>query len=168
MFPEPSIKAPPVEALPCGSQVHLLREDGAFAVTSTGFIPLRHCAPLRTREADPVAVAERFMGTPYLWGGKSSLGIDCSGLVQVALGACGIACARDSDMQEAGIGVPVPADAMQRGDLVFWKGHVAIARDRETVIHANAFHMAVAAEPLEQAAARIAASGSAITAVRRL
>jgi len=167
VFPEPSIKAPPVEALPLGSTVSVLRMDGAFAVTPTGFIPAPHCMPLDAREADPVTVAGRFVGTPYLWGGKSSLGIDCSGLVQVALAACGIACPRDSDMQEAAIGAPVSLRDLQRGDLVFWKGHVAIARDRDTIIHANAFHMTVAIEPLAEAMSRIAAVGSDITSVRR-
>ena len=120
------------------------------------------------REPDFVAVAERFVGTPYLWGGKSSLGIDCSGLVQVALTAAGIPCPRDSDMQERALGKPASLAGLQSGDLIFWKGHVAIARGRNSMIHANAFHMAVAIEPVAEALARIGAAGSQVTSVRRL
>ena len=107
-----------------------------------GFIPLGHLAPLAQREKDFVAVAERFLGTPYLWGGKTNLGLDCSGLVQIALNACGIPCPRDSDMQEAAFGKTIDIAQARRGDLVFWKGHVAIVRDGANFIHANAFHMA--------------------------
>jgi cell wall-associated NlpC family hydrolase len=107
-----------------------------------------------------------------LWGGKTALGIDCSGLVQVALTAAGHVCPRDSDMQEGALGAPA-ADAerelrLRRGDLVFWKGHVAIVRDPGTLIHANAFHMAVALEPFAEAVARIRAAGSEVTSVRRI
>ncbi len=167
-FPEPSIKAPPADALPLGARVPVLRTGNGFAVTPGGFIPAQHVAPLDANEADFVAVAERFLGTPYLWGGKTSLGIDCSGLVQVSLTACGVACPRDSDMQEAALGAPVQPDQLRRGDLVFWKGHVAVARDAATLIHANAFHMAVAIEPVAEALARIEASGGKVTSVRRI
>ena len=135
---------------------------------SGGFIPKRHLAPLAATESDFVAVAERFVGAPYLWGGKSSMGIDCSGLVQVALTACGIKCPRDSDMQESALGKPASLAGLQAGDLIFWKGHVAIARARNSMIHANAFHMAVAIEPVADALARIAIAGSQVTSVRRL
>src|SRR5436309_2769729 len=101
VFPGPSIKQPPTDALPLGAQVTVAGEQDSFAVlASGGYVPKNHLATLATHETDFVAVAERFVGTPYLWGGKSSLGIDCSGLVQIALNACGIACPRDSDMQE--------------------------------------------------------------------
>ena len=168
-FPGPSIKLPPVAAFSLGCRVAVLRSEGALAVTPSGYVPARHLAPIDAREPDFVAVAERFLGVPYLWGGKTSLGIDCSGLVQVALGAAGIACPRDSDMQERALGTVVAADIadLRRGDLIFWKGHVAIVRDGATLLHANAFHMAVALEPIAAAVARIASEGGAITAVKR-
>src|SRR5581483_231842 len=149
-------KAPPVDALPLGARLAVARTQDAFAVTANGlFVPARHLVPLAAGEPDFVAVAERFLGTPYLWGGKTSLGLDCSGLVQVALTACGVPCPRDSDMQERALGTEVARKrrmpALRRGDLVFWRGHVAIARDRATLLHANAFHMAVTLEPLAEA-----------------
>jgi cell wall-associated NlpC family hydrolase len=172
VFPGPSIKLPPIEALPLGSRLAIARIEAPFALTASGgFIPTRHVAPLDATESDFVAVAERFVGAPYLWGGKTSLGLDCSGLVQVALAACGIRCSRDSDMQENALGQPVAgADLsdLRRGDLLFWKGHVAIVRDRATLLHANAFHMAVATEPVDEAIARIRTAGSEPTSVRRI
>jgi cell wall-associated NlpC family hydrolase len=169
VFPGPDIKLPPLDALPLGAQVAIAREQESFAVTSSGgFVPKRHLAPITNVEPDFVAVAERFVGTPYLWGGKSSLGVDCSGLVQVALTACGIKCPRDSDMQESALGKSASLAGLQSGDLIFWKGHVSIARGRNSMIHANAFHMAVAIEPVAEALARIGAAGSHVRSVRRL
>ncbi len=169
-FPGPSIKLTPVAAFSLGCRLAVARTEGPLAVTAAGYVPARHLAPVDAPEPDFVAVAERFVGVPYLWGGKTSLGIDCSGLVQVALTAAGIACPRDSDMQEKALGTAVSAGLpdLRRGDLVFWKGHVAIARDSATLVHANAFHMAVAIEPAAEAIARIAAGGSNISAVKRL
>jgi cell wall-associated NlpC family hydrolase len=171
VFPGPSIKIPPLEALPFGARLAVARRHDAFAVTSrNGHVPARHLAGLDANETDFVAVAERFVGTPYLWGGKSNAGIDCSGLVQVSLTACGIACPRDSDMQEEAIGTPIdPASGdLRRGDLVFWPGHVAIVRDEGTLLHANAFHMAVVLEPLAVALDRIRLGGSELRSVKRL
>lgn len=167
-FPGPSIKLPPVAMPPLGSRLTVLREQDRFAVSPLGFLPASHLAPLEQRETDFVGVAERFLGTPYLWGGKTNYGLDCSGLVQVALNACRIACPRDSDMQESALGTSVDIQNMRRGDLVFWNGHVAIVRDEKTFVHANAFHMAVAIEPIAAAIARIAAAGSDVTSVKRL
>ncbi|WFU55399.1 NlpC/P60 family protein [Bradyrhizobium pachyrhizi] len=171
-FPGASIKLPPVEALAMGTKLAIVREDGAFAVTREGWhLPRRHLAPLDTMADDFVAIAEQFVGTPYLWGGKSSLGIDCSGLVQIALTAAGTGCPRDSDMQQEGLGRELTAAEskhLQRGDLIFWKGHVAIVRDATTIVHANAHHMATVVENTQAAIARIKAADSEVLAMKRL
>ncbi|HEV3410324.1 MAG TPA: NlpC/P60 family protein [Chthoniobacterales bacterium] len=174
VFPGPSIKLRPTETLSFGCQLVVARVEGPFAVTAAGgHVPLFHLAPIDTMETDFVAVAERFLGTPYLWGGKTSLGVDCSGLLQLALAACGIPCPRDTDMQEQALGSalarPHARGQLRRGDLLFWKGHVAIARDGMTLVHANASrHMAVAIETTAAAIARIRAIAGEVTSVRRL
>jgi cell wall-associated NlpC family hydrolase len=171
-FPGPSIKLPPAETLVMGTTLTVIREDGPFAVTREGwYLPRRHLGGIDSCAEDFVTVAEGFVGTPYLWGGKSSFGIDCSGLVQVALNAAGTGCPRDSDMQQMGLGRLLglaESTHLQRGDLMFWKGHVAIVRDAETLLHANAHHMATAIENTRDAVARIKAAGSEISAIKRM
>ena len=171
-FPGPSIKLPPADTLVMGARITVTREQGAFAVTRENwYLPRQHVGLIDHHAADFVAVAEQFAGTPYLWGGKSSLGIDCSGLVQVSLNAAGTGCPRDSDMQQAGLGrtlAPSEAGNLQRGDLIFWRGHVAIVRDADTIVHANAHHMATTIETTREAIARIKAAGSEITAIKRM
>jgi cell wall-associated NlpC family hydrolase len=173
VFPGPSIKLPPLEALPFGGALNIVRIEDRHAVTpSGGYLPAAHLKPIGDNERDFVAVAERFVGTPYLWGGKTALGLDCSGLVQIALSACGLPCPRDSDMQERALGAPLDHKTasfkFERGDLIFWRGHVAIARGRDSLVHANAFHMAAIIEPAVEAIARIRGMGSEITSVRRI
>jgi cell wall-associated NlpC family hydrolase len=172
VFPGPSIKLPPLEGLSLGCRLAVARIEEPFAVLhSGGYVPARHLARLDAFAPDLVAVAEQFLHVPYLWGGKTSLGLDCSGLVQIAHTACGLPCTRDSAMQEQALGAPLAftpdLSDLHRGDLLFWKGHVAIVRDRDSLIHANAFHMAVAIEPTAQALARIAAAGSELSSVQR-
>jgi cell wall-associated NlpC family hydrolase len=171
-FPGPSIKLPPADTLVMGSLITVVREDSAFAVTREGwYLPRPHLSGIDRRADDFVAVAEQFIGTPYLWGGRSSLGVDCSGLVQLSLNAVGTGCPRDSDMQQDGLGrelAPAEYGKLQRGDLIFWEGHVAIVRDADSIVHANAHHMATVVENTRSAIARIKAAGSEITAIKRM
>jgi hypothetical protein len=173
VFPGPSFKLPPLSAPPLGARLAIVREQDRFAVTAAaGFVPANHLVPIASFESDFVAVAERFCGVPYLWGGKTSRGLDCSGLLQASLQACGIPAPRDTDLQEQALGTAIEPGAafagLGRGDLLFWPGHMAIARDSETLVHANAFHMMVAIEPIAEAISRIRAAGSEVTSVKRL
>jgi cell wall-associated NlpC family hydrolase len=174
IYPGPNLKLPPLGFAGLGASVAVRDQDGGYArLESGGFIFAAHLAPLDAHEADFAAVAERLVGTPYLWGGKTSLGLDCSGLVQLSLAASGILAPRDTDMQQATLGEalePRPDLAgLRRGDLIFWKGHVGVMLDGERLIHANGHHMAVAVEPLRQAVDRIQAKEfGAITAIKRL
>lgn len=169
-YPGPDMKLVQGGTLYFGSEVAVVGTYGTFAQLVTGqYVPLGHVLPLATRLSDPVDVADLFLGTPYLWGGSTRYGIDCSGLVQVAWRACGMECPRDSDMQEAELGRDLEAgEQPERGDLVFWKGHVGLVTAPNRLLHANAHHMSVAYEPLDEAAQRIAASGGGdITTVRK-
>ncbi len=168
-FPGPDIKLPPLSALPLGARIAIANADERFAVTAAGlYLPAAHLVAIDAAEPDYVTVAEKFLGAPYLWGGNTSLGIDCSGLVQVALTAAGLPCPRDSDLQEQALGSRLAFSDLRRGDLIFWRGHVAIMRAGDSLLHANAFHMAVAIEPVAEAVARIKKAGSEVTSVRRL
>lgn len=170
LYTEPDFKSHERVCLSMGSQFRVIAEAGRFYETPLGYVPKPHLAPLAKLARDPVEVAERYLGVPYLWGGNSIWGIDCSGLVQAACYGCGIACPGDSDMQQADLGRPLAEDArLRRGDLLFWKGHVALVAGRGRLIHANAHHMAVACEDLDAAIARIAEQGDGpVTARRRL
>jgi cell wall-associated NlpC family hydrolase len=171
VYPRASIKDPPLVALPMGATLEIVDWRDGFAVTSEGgFVFAKHVAALDAPAEDFVAVAETLIGVPYLWGGRTSMGIDCSGLVQAGLGVAGVAAPRDSDMQQAQLGRAVAEDEpLARGDLVFWKGHVGVMRDAETLLHANATHMLVSSEPLAAVRARNLAAGAGdITAIKRL
>ncbi len=171
LYPAPSLKAPDVMALSLGARLTITGESGKFLEAADGlFVPRPHLRALDDPATDPAGVAETLLGTPYLWGGNTRGGIDCSGLVQTALTACGIACPGDSDQQLAVLGQDIAPDApYQRGDLFFWRGHVAMAVSDQRLIHANGFHMAVGYEDIEACLARIEGQGEGpLLAVRRL
>lgn len=159
LYPKPDFKSPDLASLSFGSVLTVSTFEGAFAaLDGGGFVPCQHIEAIDAYESDPAQTAALFIGTPYLWGGNSGAGIDCSGLVQAAILSTGRPCPRDSDQQLARTGRLLPESAeLSRGDLVFWKGHVGMMADRDTLIHANAHHMAVVTEPLSDAEARIRA-----------
>lgn len=173
-FGGPSIKLPPIATLSMNSRVTIVDRKDQFAITHRGhFIFADHLAPVDQYEADFVRVAERFLGIPYYWGGKTSIGLDCSGLVQNALDAVGQFAPRDTDMQENALGTAIAINddlsGLQRGDLIFWKGHVGMMRDNSEMIHASGHQMLVVSEPLHVARDRILAKGAGpITSIKRL
>jgi cell wall-associated NlpC family hydrolase len=171
IFPEPDIKIPPMQLAPMNAQLRVADVECGFArLAGGGFVFAGHIAKVDEPAPDFVAVAARYIGTPYLWGGRTSIGIDCSGLVQTALNAAGIDCPRDTDMQMAELGTAIDRGApLARGDLVFWQGHVGIMQDDKILLHANAHHMMCASEPLADTSARINANtGDDVLSIRRL
>lgn len=171
VFSEPSVRGPVVLSLVLNALVHAEAEaDGFIRASGAGWMPSAHLRPIWSDFAsDPVAVAETLLGAPYVWGGRDVAGLDCSALVQASLFACGRACPRDSDQQEAALGRPLAAgETPRRGDLAFFDGHVGWLVDSATLLHANSFHMAVVSEPLAEAATRGAAGGRAGSRFRRL
>lgn len=167
-FSKPDIKSKPLGLFSLNALVTIEAREGRFAkAAGSGWFVEAHLAPLGEFDSDPAAVAERFIGAPYQWGGRESLGLDCSGLVQQALYACGRSCPRDTDMQAAGLGETITQDQLRRGDLVFWKGHVVMMLDETRIIHANAHFMDVTIEPLADALSRIGAIYGPPTAFRR-
>jgi cell wall-associated NlpC family hydrolase len=170
IYPEPDVRARPVASAPLGAL--LAAEDtverGFLALAPGGYAPAMHLAPCDTAEPNWVTVAARLLGAPYLWGGRTAAGIDCSGLIQIARQAAGFACPRDSDMQAAHPGRDIGEGApLRRGDLIFWRGHVGVMLGATRLLHANGYHMETVAEPLQTAEARISASGGGPVTARR-
>ena len=161
----PDAKSPLRDLLPLNAKLKSGTRHGDFVETEAGFVHGKALAPLDRTAADFVAVAEQFLGVPYVWGGKSFEGLDCSGLIQTALQAAGITAPRDTDMMEQALGRAMPRAELRRGDLVFWKGHVGVMRDSDTLLHANAYFMQVTSEPLAAMLARVTTS---VTAIKRL
>jgi cell wall-associated NlpC family hydrolase len=161
----PDVKSPARDLLPLNALVKRGAQDGNFVQTIGGFLHGRALVPLAEAAPDFVAVAEQFLGAPYVWGGKTFQGLDCSGLIQTALQAANVPCPRDTDMMERALGHEITRDQIRRGNLVFWKGHMGVMRDAKTLLHANAFYMQVTSEPLDAAIARIT---TPVIAIKRL
>ena len=174
VFIRADLKSHIVMSLPLGAKLSVLGETGDYVQIGAGaYLHRAHIRALAEPETDPVAVARRYLGQPYVWGGNGARGVDCSGLVQMALCACGVDCPRDADQQEAALGedVPVPDIAMGRGrpgDLLFWPGHVGVLGSRNRLLHANAHHMMVVEEALAPALRRMARAGVELRRVKRL
>jgi len=171
LYPKPDLKQKEAKLISFGSRLRVVAGQGNFFETDDGlFVPRPHVRPVKVPLQDPATIAQLFFGAPYLWGGNSQSGIDCSGLVQITLHACGYLCPADSDLQEKAVWKAIDDDVtLQRGDLIFWKGHVAMAVDGETIIHANGHHMAVVYEPVAEALERICEQGGGpVTSRKRI
>ncbi len=173
IFEQPDMKSVPQLAVSMNTRLALGEVSNGFArVHGSGWIFARHAALLGDFERDFVGVAERFVGSPYLWGGRESAGIDCSGLVQISLQATGVSPLRDSDMQEQTLGERIETDPsfsnLRRGDLVFWRGHVGMMANETNLLHASARDLHVEIEPLADAIARIRPIAGEVRSVRRL
>ena len=170
IYGEADLKSPMNNWVSLNSLLVVSGTQGRFsALAGGGYVFSDHLLAMDVFAPDYVSIAEQFLETPYLWGGRSSLGLDCSGLVQCALEATGIPCPRDTDMQEAALGSAMPdSEPLQRGDLLFWRGHVGIMADGATLLHANATHMKTVEEAVEPAIARIAQTDGPVTSVKRL
>jgi len=169
-FAHPDMKSAPRLALSLACHVSVVEADGKWSrIAHGGWVYAAHLRPLGAHAGDWVSEAERFVGTPYIWGGKDSFGLDCSGLVQTAMASAGRSAPRDADMQEALVGKEITIDlgALKRGDLVFWTGHVGIMLDGERLLHANSLHMMVSIEPIRDAVARIENTTGPVTSIRR-
>ncbi len=171
LYTAPAIKTQPVIAVYLNSKLKVTGFEGDFARLADGrFAWASHLRPIAEVAADPAGIAEQFHYVPYLWGGKTKAGVDCSGLIQTSYGAAGLDCPRDSDMMQQTIGKPLlinDLSGLQRGDLVFWQGHMGMMLDAERLIHANGYHMATVIEPLCDAVERIGAMFGPVTGFRR-
>lgn len=172
IYPAPDLKRPPITRLSFNAKVTVVGREGRFAELSRGgFIYAGHLQPVEEKAKDFVRLAERLVGTPYLWGGRSGLGIDCSALVQISMQGAGMPCPRDTDMQEAEIGEPLTdlkLEKLERGDLIFWRGHVGIMQSAEWMIHASGHQMEVVVEPIRRAVERIAETHGEISVIKRI
>lgn len=173
IYPDADIKSRPTTPLSMNAKLVVTGAAGKFVeLAGGGYVVSSHLSKIDTYASDYVAVAEEFLGVPYLWGGRDARGLDCSGLVQMSMERCGIACLRDTDLQEATLGEalsdPQDLSVLQRGDLIFWRGHVGIMVDGETLLHANATHMRTVKEPIAEAVRRIDKSDGPVTSIRRL
>lgn len=169
-FSGPDLKSTPRLSLSLTSKVAATEADGKWVrIAHAGWVYAAHLRALDSHASDWVREAERFVGAPYLWGGKDSFGLDCSGLMQTAMASAGIEAPRDTDMQEAQVGKAITIDlgALKRGDMVFWKGHVGVMLDGERLLHANAHHMMTAVERVRDAVARIEAVAGPVTSIKR-
>lgn len=173
LYPEPDIKTRPAMPLSMNAKLSVSAAEGKFVeLAGGGYVVSSHLSKIDTYATDFVAVAEEFLGVPYLWGGRDARGLDCSGLVQMSMERCGIACLRDTDLQEATLGERLPdpqnLSVLRRGDLIFWRGHVGIMSDPETLLHANATHMRTVKEPIVEAVRRIDKSDGSVTSIKRI